>query len=223
MAKILFVEDDLILADVVANWLEKDNHICLHFGKGEEARVALRRETFDLIILDWSLPDVSGLALLSEFRGGGGKTPVIMLTGKRSVEEKLEGFDTGADDYLTKPFDGRELMARVRALLARPAQLNHGKMVIGDIELCPELHAAKRKGEVIKLAPREFDLLKFLMGRPNQLFSSERLLDMVWANAEDASPEALATCVRRLRSKLDRPGEESVIRNSHGVGYGFFA
>ena len=97
------------------------------------------------------------------------------------------------------------------------------KLYWANLELCPEIHAVKRSGEVINLTPREFTLLSFLMGRPNQLFSTDRLLDMVWAGVDDASPEALATCVRRLRSKIDRKGETSVIRNTHGVGYGFFS
>jgi two-component system, OmpR family, manganese sensing response regulator len=223
MSKILFVEDDLLLAEVIQRWVEKENHICTHLSTGAEARAALRREQFDLIILDWQLSDDSGVSILSEFRGARGKTPVIMLTGKRTVEDKLEGFDAGADDYLTKPFDGRELMVRIRALLKRPSELNDGRMIVGHLELCPELHAVKRKGETIMLTPREFTLLSFLMGRPDQLFSSDRLLDMVWAKVEDASPEALATCIKRLRSKIDQPGTPSVIRNVHGVGYGFFS
>ena len=132
MAKILFVEDDLLLAEVVQNWLQKENHSCLHLSRGDDARTTLQREQFDLIIMDRSLPDAEGTVILSEYRGAGGKTPVLMLTGKRKVEEKLEGFDAGADDYLTKPFDGRELMVRVKALLKRPAALNEGKIVLGQ-------------------------------------------------------------------------------------------
>ncbi|MBS2008730.1 MAG: response regulator transcription factor [Cyanobacteria bacterium SZAS TMP-1] len=222
MAKVLLVEDDKDLANVVLRWLTKEGHICEHAAAGLDAEQLLKVSSFDLIILDWSLPDLEGIEILRRHRQAGGVTSVIMLTGRSAMTDKLEGFDRGADDYLTKPFHAKELMARVRALLSRPQNLQDKHLVTGILELMPEIHAVRRGEEKIQLVPREFNLLKYLMTHPNQLISSDRLLDLLWPGDDSSTPEALMTCVSRLRKKIERPNEPALIRNVHGVGYGLF-
>jgi two-component system, OmpR family, response regulator len=222
VAKILLVDDDRDLANVILRWLVKEGHDCEHAACGLDATQFLQCNSFDLIILDWSLPDIEGVEVLRKYRAAGAGTPVIMLTGRSAITDKLQGFDCGADDYLTKPFHAKELMARVRALLARPQQLQDKHLVVGVLELLPEVHAVKRGEEKIQLVPREFNLLKYLMAHPNQLISADKLLDLLWPGDDSSTPEALMTCVSRLRKKVERPNEPSLIRNVHGVGYGLF-
>lgn len=222
MAKILIVEDDLQLAALVVRWLQKESHVVEHVDNGGEALQRLRFDSYDLIILDWNLPEVEGIEILRDFRSRGGRTPVLMLTGRKSIEEKVRGLEVGADDYLPKPFDGRELTARIRALIRRPPVLTSDVLKVGDIELDTKNHTAKRSGVDLKLLPKEFALLEFLMRHPEEIFSATRLLEHVWPSETDSTTEALTSCIKRLRKKIDKPDEESVIRNVHGAGYGLF-
>lgn len=222
MAKILIVEDDLQLAALVQRWLQKDSHVVEHVDNGGEALQRLRFDSYDLIILDWNLPEVEGIDILKDFRSRGGRTPVLMLTGRKSIEEKVKGLEEGADDYLPKPFDGRELTARIRALIRRPQVLTSDVLKVGDIELDTKNHTARRAGVDLKLLPKEFALLEFLMRHPEEIFTANRLLEHVWPSETDSTTEALTSCIKRLRKKLDKPDEESVIRNVHGAGYGLF-
>jgi two-component system, OmpR family, manganese sensing response regulator len=222
MAKILLVEDDIELAQIISRWLKNEGHLCEHVADGGDAIDRLKAFAYELVILDWSLPDVQGIEVLNVHRQQGGRTPVLMLTGKTSIDDKIQGFDAGADDYLTKPFNGKELTARIRALLRRPPELQEEKLVVGDLELIPERHSVKRADKEISLVPREYALLSFLMKHPNQLFQPDKLLDMVWSSDTDSSYEALTTCIKRLRKKIDRENEPTVIKNVHSVGYGLF-
>ncbi|HEY9788243.1 MAG TPA: response regulator transcription factor, partial [Candidatus Obscuribacterales bacterium] len=143
----------------------------------------------------------------------------IMLTGRAKIDEKEEGLDSGADDYLTKPFSMRELNARVRALLRRPAAYSGNELKARDIVLEPESHRVTKQGREIKLLPKEFALLEFLLRNPGRVFSPEALLERVWESTSDASPDTVRIHVNRLRSKLDTKGEDSIIGTVHGVGY----
>lgn len=222
MAKILLVEDDVELAQIISRWLKNEGHLCEHVSNGADALARLKAYAYELVILDWNLPEVQGIEVLNQHRQHGGRTPVLLLTGKNSIDEKIQGFDAGADDYLTKPFNGKELTARIRALLRRPPELQEEKLVVGDLELIPERHSVKRADKEIALVPREYALLSFLMKHPNQLFQPDKLLDMVWSSDTDSSYEALTTCIKRLRKKIDRENEPTVIKNVHSVGYGLF-
>ncbi|MFA7335273.1 MAG: response regulator transcription factor [Candidatus Obscuribacterales bacterium] len=222
MAKILIVEDDLQLASLVNRWLTKEGHIVEHIQNGAEGQQRLKFDPYDVVILDWNLPEVEGIDILKDFRGRGGTTPVLMLTGKKTIDDKLMGLGAGADDYLAKPFDGRELTARIAALLRRPATLLSSKLVVGDIEIDTKSHIAKRAGQTLSLMPKEFALLEFLLRHPGEFFQASNLLEHIWPSESDSTTEALTSCIKRLRLKLDRPDCQSVIRNVRGAGYGLF-
>lgn len=221
MAKIFLVEDDPEIVENVRDWLQEcEKHIVETAVNGRDGLEHLRFYNYDLIILDWELPSMSGLEICTEYRKRGGNTPVLFLTGKREVMNKEAGFDAGADDYLTKPFHVRELAARVRALLRRPPSVYKGSVLqCRHMELDPASAGVTSNGVAVKLNAKEYALLEFLMRHPGQLFSAEALLDRVWKSSSDATTEAITTCIKRLRKKLDVEGQPSIITTLHGLGY----
>lgn len=220
MAKILCVEDDPALQESIKNSLSFQHHTVLTCSDGAEALEKLLVEQFDLVVLDWQLPGKTGPEVCREYRDKGGNAIVIMLTGKSSVSEKETGFDAGADDYLTKPFNIRELLARVRALLRRPPQLlDATKLQSGDLIVEPENYRVTRSGKEIKLTPREFALLEFLIRNPGRTFSSDVLLSRVWGTETETGPDAVRLVIKRLRDKVDSDDGPSIIQYVAGVGY----
>jgi DNA-binding response OmpR family regulator len=220
MAKILIVEDDRELAGVLQDWLVSEHHVVDTVGNGSEADQLLKHYAFDLLVLDWDLPGMPGVQICKNFRSRGGVTPILMLTGKGDIKDKTVGLDAGADDYLTKPFHPDELSARVRALLRRPGQVSAtNELRVGDLVLEPTIYRATRKGKELKLLPKEFALLEFLMRHPNVVFSAEALIDRVWSTESDASPDTVRTNIKRLRQKVETEGEKALIVTVHGVGY----
>ncbi|MBN8661461.1 MAG: response regulator transcription factor [Candidatus Obscuribacterales bacterium] len=220
MSKILLVEDDPLFAQMIVDYLSAQQFRVELTDNGKDAQNLLRDFQYEVVILDWGLPDMSGIEILRDFRGRGGITPVLMLTGRDKVEEKEHGLDSGADDYLTKPFNMRELTARVRALIRRTGPSPTGILTAGAIALNPTTHVVTKNGEEVRLLPKEFSLLEYLMRHPNQVFTAEMLLDRVWNSESDAGTEAVRTCLKRLRKKIDDDNaEESLIQTLHGVGY----
>ncbi len=219
MPKILLVEDDHALVKLMCDCLGAQQHTVEFSYNGAEGLDLLRSYQFELIILDWDLPGLSGIEVCRQYRARGGMTPVLMLTGKSTVGDKEAGLDAGADDYLTKPFSMRELAARVRALLRRPGGLAESVLRCRHIELEPDARKVMKNGAEIKLLPREFALLEFMMRHPGQVFTTQALLDRVWPLGSDATAEAVTSCIKRLRTKLDKEGEPSVITSVYGVGY----
>jgi DNA-binding response OmpR family regulator len=222
MAKILVVEDDESLSRMVSEWLTGEHHSVECSFDGADALEKLQFYEFDLIILDLNLPSMGGIKILREFRASGKTTPVLILTGQDKIEDKEVGLDSGADDYLTKPFHMKELSARVRAVLRRPSSYSGDKLSSRGLELDPGTHTVKVNGNDISLLPKEFQLLEFLMRHPDQVFSADALLNRVWSSASDSSIDALTTCVKRLRKKIDVDGSPSFIKTVHGVGYKLF-
>lgn len=222
MAKILVVEDDESLSRMVSEWLSGEHHTVECSFDGADASERLRFYEFDLIILDLNLPSMGGIKILREFRATGKTTPVLILTGQDRIEDKEIGLDSGADDYLTKPFNMKELSARVRAILRRPSSYAGNTLVSRGLELDTGNHSVKVNGNDVALLPKEFQLLEFLMRHPDQVFSADALLNRVWASASDSSIDALTTCVKRLRKKIDVDGSPSFIKTVHGVGYKLF-
>jgi len=221
MAKILLVEDEPDFSVLIASLLSADHHMVEAVQKGEDAIELLRMYQFDCLILDWNLPGISGLDVCKHFRDGGGKSPILMLTARNHVDEKSAGLDAGADDYLTKPFELKELSARVRALLRRPTNFSGKSLKVGGLEMDVSNYRVSRGSDIIQLLPKEFALLEFFMRHTNQVFSPETLIDRVWLAGEEASPETIRTYIKRLRKKLDREGEPSLFSTVHGVGYKF--
>jgi DNA-binding response OmpR family regulator len=219
VAKILLVEDDLGLTRIVRDWLLAEKHSVESVSDGKEGLEQLRFYQFDLVILDVNLPGMNGLEVLQQFRSVGGATPVLMLTGNDTVSDIEKGLSGGADDYLTKPFHMRELSARLRALLRRTGRFVGDQLNVRNITLDTTKFEVTKNGEKTSLLPKEFALLEFFMRHPNEVFSPEALLNRVWPSSSDATVDALTTCVKRLRKKLDDEGKPSIITTVHGRGY----
>jgi DNA-binding response OmpR family regulator len=221
LPKLLLVDDDENLLNTVQDWFKAQNFEVDIVSNGREGLERLKFYKYDLVILDWGMPDMTGIDVCRAYRTEGGETPVLMLTGQDKIEHKETGFSAGADDYLTKPFSLRELAARVRALLRRPSTYTSEKLQVGTICIDSGARKVVRSGKDIDLAPREFSLLEFLMRHADQVFSDEAILDRVWPSSSDASSETLRTCIKKLRRKIDLEGQPSIIKNVAGVGYRF--
>jgi DNA-binding response OmpR family regulator len=219
MSKILLVEDDTELTAMIAEWLSFERYTVEVVHNGREGLDRLRNCQYDVVILDWSLPDLTGLEICRSYRSQQGTTPIIMLTGRGAVSDKEAGLDSGADDYLTKPFNMKELSARIRAMLRRSTAQPSNVLTAGDLIVDPGKYKVLRNGVEIQLLPREFALLEFFMRHPDEVFSAEALLQRVWHSESEATSDALRTCIKRLRQKLDKDEEESVIQTIPRVGY----
>ncbi|MDZ4838219.1 MAG: response regulator transcription factor [Candidatus Melainabacteria bacterium] len=219
MAKLLLVEDDVDLAATIEAELLLERHTVDMMHNGLDGLEALKSSVYDAAILDWDLPGMAGIEILAKFRELGGVTPVIMLTGKSEISDKTTGLDAGADDYLTKPFNSRELAARIRSLLRRPPQVRSNTVEYAGITLDPSNFGAIRDGASTRLQPRDFALLEFFMRHPTEVFDVDALMDRVWKLDSDCSPPAVRMAITRIRKALDREGEESIIENLPRVGY----
>lgn len=216
MAKILVIEDEAEIYRSIEDWLLGQQHVLEWAADGSLGLELLRTYTYDLVVLDVNLPGLLGTELLQIYRKEGGRTPVLMLTAQSNEEQKESGLDAGADDYLTKPFSGRELCARVRALLRRPADYRQQTMQAGGLVLNPDQLIVMKGDTEIQLRPKEFALLEFLVRHPNQAFNANALLERVWKNDQEITEEAVRITVRRLRMKV---GEDGPIKTIHGAGY----
>lgn len=219
MSKILLVEDDMMVSQMVTDYLVAERHSVDRVFTGTDGLDRLKFYAYDLAILDWQLPQMSGLQVLKEYRDGGGKTPILMLTARKHVDDKESGFNTGADDYLTKPFEIRELAARVKALLRRPVDLVEPDRGVGDIALDYQKHTVTRGDRTESLLPLEFALLEFFMRYPGHYFTPEELLDKVWKTESESSIDAVRTCIKRLRTKIETADKPPLIVASRGLGY----
>lgn len=221
MAKLLIVEDERDLAQQLQDWFVREKYLVDTVFDGQEALNHLNVYKYDLVILDWMLPLVDGVEVMRRMKAKDIGTPVIMLTARGNVADKELGLDTGADDYITKPFSLRELSARVRAAIRRSGHSHQGKLRFGALELDPQSRRLAREGHEIHLEPKEFNLLEFFMRHPNQVFSADALIDRVWPSDTAVSSDAIRTYIKVLRKKIDAEGAESMIRNVRGVGYKF--
>lgn len=220
MAKILVVEDDQELATLVEKWLRTEHHVVEVTFDGADGLSRVRNYQYDLLVLDWNLPNVSGMDILKSYRGSGGTASVLFLTGNDRIDDVTAGLDSGADDYLKKPFHARELTARVKALLRRSQSTYSGSVLqVGNVTLDSAQYRVTVDGAEVHLLPKEFALLEFLMRNQNRVFPQELLLERVWANDSDSTVNALQSCMKRLRKKIDCEGKPSLIKNIHGVGY----
>src|ERR671916_1505204 len=214
MMRILIGEDEEHLARLVAEVLGREGYTAEVVGDGRTALARALVEPFDLMVLDWMLPDLDGVQVVKRLRAADVGVPVLMLTARSQVEDRVEGLDAGADDYLPKPFAFPELLARVRALARRPPEKGGEGTVLtaGDVALDPARHEVRRAGERIDLTAKEFALLASLMQRPGQVFTRSVLMDTVWGGTTGAYTNAVDLYVHYLRKKLDRDGEPSRVR-----------
>jgi DNA-binding response OmpR family regulator len=218
--RILVVEDDAEIADSLVRGLGEEGFIVEHAPDGEVAREALHGLTWDLIILDWWLPGSDGLTLLRRFRQSGGAGPVLFLTARDAVSDRIRGLNGGADDYLCKPFDFDELMARVRALVRRHGRGPGAVLSHCDVRVDLTRGQAERAGRILDLTPKEMALLTFFLRYPDQVLSRARIYDHVWDENADLLSNTLEVHVQGLRRKLEAHGPR-LIQTLRGQGYLF--
>lgn len=219
LAKILMVEDEPDLAETIAEWLADEYHLVEVESNGATALERLRSTHYDLVILDIMLPSTDGLTICRTLREEGYATPIIMLTARKSLEAKEKGLDSGADDYLTKPFQLRELSARIRALLRRPRTTPLAILECGHIRLDTRSCIVTVNDAQIHLLPKEFAMLELFMRNLGQVISIDTLLDRVWGTDSSIVPETVRTNIKTLRKKIDPDSSTSYIQTMHGLGY----
>jgi len=219
VVRILLVEDDDSLASVVARGLREDGYAVDVSGTVLDAVHQMDVEDHDLVILDVGLPDGDGLSLCRSIRDDGSLVPVLLLTARDGLSDKVVGLDSGADDYLTKPFDYPELTARIRALLRRPTATRRPDLRVDDVRLDPASRTVWRGAITVPLTAREFALLQMLMSYPGDVVTREFLLDHVWDSNYDGLSNVVDVHVANLRRKLHIDGEPELIETVRGVGY----
>ena len=220
MKKILLVEDESKIANAVARGLKYEGFEVSIASDGEEALILGKDEEFDCIVLDRMLPLKEGVEVCKELRESNIKTPIIMLTAKSGVNDKIEGLDAGADDYLAKPFSLDELLARIRALLRRPNVILNEEIKVGDLVLNTTTFEAKRNGKTIILSKKEYDLLEYLMRNANKTISKEKIINYVWDFDSDILPNTVEVYMGYLRNKIDKPfKDKKMLQTVRGFGY----
>ncbi len=217
--RVLVVEDSRRLAGIIKRGLLEEGYAVDNAYDGEEAEFMAGSTPFDLIILDIMLPKKDGLSVCRDLRAKNVHTPILMLTAKDSVEDKVAGLDTGADDYLVKPFAFSELLARLRALLRREVLPKAQKVQVGDLSLDPASREVWHDGSSLDLTAKEYAILEYFMRRPNAVVTRTMLGESVWDYEFDGLSNIIDVYVRRLRKKIDRDGQASLIQTVRGAGY----
>jgi DNA-binding response OmpR family regulator len=216
---VLVVEDDAKLAELMKRVLQRECHIVEIVGDGRDALDILEDGEFDVIVLDRMLPSASGTEVCQRIRKRGDATPVLMLTALDSIDDRVEGLDAGADDYLPKPFAFAELSARIRALTRRRGAVAGTQLQVEDLVLDPAKHEVTRAGNAIDLTPKEFALLEFLMEHPGQVLSRGQIMDQVWGYDFASVANVVDIYVHYLRNKIDKGFSKRLLRTVRGVGY----
>ena len=217
--RVLVVEDEPRLGQLLVRGLGEEGHPADLAATGEAALWMAAAAPYDAIVLDVMLPGIDGFAACRELRSRGVWTPVLMLTARDTIEDRIEGLDTGADDYLIKPFAFGELLARLRALVRRVPAERPAELKVGDLRLDPALHRAWRGEVELALTAKEFVLLEAFMRRPGQALSRVQLLDAAWDIAFESQSNVIDVYVRYLRGKIDRPFGRHSLETVRGVGY----
>jgi len=217
--KILVVEDEERIAHFIQKGLQEEGHAVDLSYDGEDGSFLAEVNDYDLIILDLMLPKKNGIVVCREIRGRGVATPVLMLTARDSVEDKVRGLDAGADDYLAKPFAFEELLARVRALLRRRSESKSPVLKMADLELDPMSRRVNRSGKPIRLTTKEYALLEYLMRNPNKVLSRTLIGEHVWDMNFDPESNVIDVYVSHLRSKVDKGFDLPLIHTLRGQGY----
>lgn len=224
--RILLVDDEVELTDPLSHVLQREGYgVDVAYDGATGSRLATQGH-YDLLILDWMLPKQTGLEICQKLRSQGDTTPVLFLTAKDTLDDRVQGLDAGADDYLIKPFELRELLARVRALLRRPATLEPAtvpsRLRVEDLELDRENQLAYRQSRSIDLSEKESQLLEYLMRHPGQLLTHQQIHEYLWGdNEQKPGSNVLAAQIRLLRRKIEAEGEVPLIHTVYGRGYRF--
>ncbi|MDZ8188328.1 MAG: two-component system response regulator RppA [Nostoc sp. ChiSLP02] len=225
--RILLVDDEVELAQPLSRLLTREGYTVDAAYDGTSGS-ELARGSYDLLILDWMLPGKTGLEICQELRRQGKTTPVLFLTAKDTLDDRVQGLDAGADDYLVKPFELRELLARVRALLRRSGsqttyETTTGRLTVADLELDCENQVAYRQGRIIELSQKESQLLQYFMEHTGQLLTHAQIMQTLWSDEEQPSSNVIAALIRLLRRKIEVGKESTLIHTVYGKGYRFGA
>ncbi len=217
--RVLVVEDEHRIARYLKKGLEQQGHVATVAHDGTTALARARAGAFNVILLDWMLPDVDGLSVCQTLRAEGNHTAIIMLTAKDDVTDRVLGLDSGADDYVTKPFALQEVLARIRAVTRRAEAGAAPQLVVADLVLDPTSHAVTRAGAPITLSAKEFALLEFLMRRAGQVVTRQDILQHVWGYDHDPKTNIVEVYIRYLRRKIDQAYDRPLIHTLINVGY----
>ncbi|MBU0647711.1 response regulator transcription factor [Patescibacteria group bacterium] len=218
--KILVIEDEKGIANFISEGLQLENYLVDLAYLGQDGLDKALINEYDLIILDLMLPDISGLKVCRELRENNASVPVLMLTAKNTTEDKITGLDTGADDYLTKPFDFDELLARIRALLRRgQSNIADNIIKVGPVKLNTKTHEVNRSNKKLTLTNKEYKLLEYLMRRPDEVISRHQILEHVWETDTDPFSNTVEVHIRYLRQKIDKNYSKKLIKTIRGAGY----
>jgi two-component system, OmpR family, copper resistance phosphate regulon response regulator CusR len=221
MPRILLIEDDAKTANAVRTGLRGEGYEAAVAKTGEDGLLQLHSSNFDLVLLDWMLPGRDGIAIVKELRVRGAKTPVLLLTARDAVEDRVLGLDSGADDYLVKPFAFAELLARIRVLLRRTGDADQLRRQIGDLLLDVENRRVMRGGKEVSLTPREFDLIAYFMRHHGQTVTRRMLAREVWREPHRVTPldNVIDVHIAHLRRKIDEGHRSKLLHTVRGVGF----
>lgn len=217
--RILLVEDEEDLNSVITRFLKKNNYSVDSIFDGEKVFEFLKYEKYDLIILDIMIPKMSGFQVVERLREIRNNTPVLILTARETVEDRVKGLDLGADDYLVKPFDFNELIARIRALIRRKYGNISNRIVVGDLEIDVSDKRVARKGETIDLTAKEYEILEYLALNTNRIMTREQIKSHVWDYDYEGASNIIDVLVKNIRKKIHIENGEQIIRTKRGMGY----
>jgi DNA-binding response OmpR family regulator len=217
--RVLVVEDDPLLQKVLRTGLGSEGYGVDVVGTGGEGEERAGSGAYDAVVLDVSLPDIEGFDVARRLRAGGVDLPILMLTGRAALDDRLTGFAAGADDYLVKPFALQELLARLQAITRRAGAGREERLQVGDLVLDRRAHEVTRAGRSIQLAPKEYAVLEFLMEHPGQALSRAVIIERVWDYSFDGFSNVVETSIKRLRRSIDAGHQDKLIQTVQNVGY----
>ncbi len=217
--RILIIEDEEKLRETLAAYMEERGIFADSAPDGQDGLYYAQKAYYDVIVLDIKLPDISGLEVARRLRAGGNETPILMLTAMDSVTDKVEGLNTGADDYMTKPFSMEELTARINALARRQGKLNMSSVAVDDLTLNLSNHDLICRGESMHLSHKEFEVIKLLMKNPDMTVTKDLMLELIWGLESEANDNNVEAYISLLRKKLKYLGTKLIIKNYQKLGY----
>ena len=215
---ILIIEDEIDIADTLKIYLEKQGYAVDVKYDGNQGFSALKLNQYDCCILDLNLPGKDGMEIIHDIRGAGNIVPIIMLTARSQIYDKLDGFRHGADDYITKPFHLAEVVARIEAVIRRFSDNKNYNLYLAEYEILPQQNKVLKNGKEIELSTKEMRLLEYLIRNQNRIVSAEELLEHVWDNSVDMFSDTVKTHIKTLRKKIDP--DKKIIKTIKGKGYG---